>query len=77
MYVGLNLTYASSFQMLRGAVIVFTGLLSVTFLNRTLEYIKWFGIAFVILGLGVVGTSDFVFKTGDSYGRNNIITGIN
>ncbi|OWA52970.1 Solute carrier family 35 member F6 [Hypsibius exemplaris] len=28
MYVGLNMTYASSFQMLRGAVIIFTALLS-------------------------------------------------
>lgn len=25
MYIGLNLTYASSFQMLRGALIIFTG----------------------------------------------------
>ena len=24
-YIGLTLTYASSFQMLRGAVIIFTG----------------------------------------------------
>merc|ERR1719322_1820077 len=28
-YIGLTLTYASSFQMLRGAVIIFTGILSV------------------------------------------------
>ena len=25
-YIGLTLTYASSFQMLRGAVIIFTGM---------------------------------------------------
>ena len=25
-YIGLTLTYASSFQMLRGAVIIFTGI---------------------------------------------------
>lgn len=28
-YIGLTLTYASSFQMLRGAVIIFTGELAV------------------------------------------------
>lgn len=75
MYVGLNLTYASSFQMLRGSVIVFTGLLSVAFLHRVLENIKWIGIWFVLLGLGVVGASDLLFMSGDSHGRNNIITG--
>ncbi|OXA56921.1 hypothetical protein Fcan01_08041 [Folsomia candida] len=76
MYVGLTLTYASSFQMLRGAVIIFTGLLSVAFLHRVLESIKWLGISFIILGLTVVGTSDFIFKSNDdSRGRNNIITG--
>ena len=35
-YIGLTLTYASSFQMLRGAVIVFTGLLSMVFLRKRL-----------------------------------------
>lgn len=75
MYVGLNLTYASSFQMLRGAVIVFTGLLSVAFLQRTLPSIKWLGISFILVGLGIVGTSDFIFKGGEAHGRNNIITG--
>ena len=76
MYVGLNLTYASSFQMLRGALIVFTGLLSVAFLNRKLKVYEWTGIAFVIGGLVVVGLSDFLFKaTGENKGRNSIITG--
>jgi drug/metabolite transporter (DMT)-like permease len=76
MYVGLNLTFASSFQMLRGAVIVFTGLLSVAFLNRKLEAVKWVGIALIITGLAVVGASDIIFKgTGETHGTNNIITG--
>lgn len=75
MYVGLNMTFASSFQMLRGAVIVFTGLLSVAFLNRKLNFIKWFGIFFVILGLAVVGLSDFSSNASSGFGRNNMITG--
>ena len=32
MYVGLTWTYAASFQMLKGSVIIFTSLLSVAFL---------------------------------------------
>lgn len=55
MYIGLNLTNSSSFQMLRGALIVFTGLLTVTFLRRRLKYFQWIGIFVVLAGLIVVG----------------------
>ncbi|XP_058454828.1 solute carrier family 35 member F6 [Malaya genurostris] len=77
MYVGLNLTYASSFQMLRGSVIIFVGILSVAFLNRTLATREWTGILLIIVGLAVVGLSDFISNDGDSstYSRNNVITG--
>ncbi|XP_065308168.1 solute carrier family 35 member F6 isoform X1 [Dermacentor albipictus] len=76
MYIGLNLTYASSFQMLRGAVIIFTGLLSVAFLGRRLRSYEWLGILLVMCGLVVVGMSDILFP--DSHatkGPNSIITG--
>ncbi|GFG35047.1 hypothetical protein Cfor_07648 [Coptotermes formosanus] len=59
MYIGLTLTYASSFQMLRGAVIVFVGVFSVLFLNRKLVLREWGGIFLVIGGLALVGISDF------------------
>ncbi|XP_058058305.1 solute carrier family 35 member F6 [Anopheles bellator] len=77
MYVGLNMTYPSSFQLLRGSVIVFVGILSVAFLNRTLVRREWFGITFIMLGLGVVGISDVISNdtSGSQYTRNNIITG--
>lgn len=78
MYVGLTLTFASSFQMLRGSVIVFVGILSVAFLERQLAGREWSGIAFVIAGLGVVGAADFLSAGDDAtsgYSRNNIITG--
>lgn len=75
MYVGLNMTYASSFQMLRGAVIVFTGALSVGFLNRKLVSREWIGIAFVILGLLLIGVSDFLTMQDSKFGTNSILTG--
>ncbi|XP_037041338.1 solute carrier family 35 member F6 [Bradysia coprophila] len=76
MYVGLNLTYASSFQMFRGSVIIFVGILSVAFLNRTLVPREWAGIIFVIIGLGIVGAADFMSNDGGTdHSRNNIITG--
>jgi len=61
-YIALTLTYASSFQMLRGAVIIFTGLLSTLVLRRRLGMSKWIGIVFVIIGLCIVGLCDILFK---------------
>lgn len=73
-YIGLTMTYASSFQMLRGAVIVFTGILSMGFLDRKLGYREWSGIFFVIVGLVIVGITD-VLTEDRSMGSNSIITG--
>lgn len=76
MYIGLNLTYASSFQMFRGSVIIFVGLLSVGFLERILKKREWVGIFAVIIGLGVVGVADFIAKDDtENHNRNDIITG--
>jgi drug/metabolite transporter (DMT)-like permease len=57
---------------------VFTGLLSVAFLERILKWREWAGIGAVISGLVVVGMSDFVSRaTGgqNHHGPNDIITG--
>lgn len=75
MYIGLNLTTASSFQMLRGAVIIFTGLLSVSFLRSHLQGFKWLGMGFVTAGLVVVGASDILFGDNSKEDVNAIITG--
>jgi len=61
-YIGLTLTYASSFQMLRGAVIIFTGLFSTIFLKRKLAWFKWTGMILVIGGLVTVGMSDVIYS---------------
>jgi len=57
MYVGLTLTYASVFQMLRGSVVIFTGILSVLFLKRKMQPFHWVGMFLVLIGLGCVGLS--------------------
>ncbi|VDM64131.1 unnamed protein product [Angiostrongylus costaricensis] len=75
MYVGLNLTAASSFQMLRGSVIVFTGLLSVGMLGIRIQGFKWIGMTFVILGLVVVGVTDTLYHDNPVDDKNAIITG--
>ncbi|KAK3915012.1 Solute carrier family 35 member F6 [Frankliniella fusca] len=76
MYIGLNLTYPSSFQMLRGSVIVFVALLSMAFLDRKLRGVEWMGIFFVISGLTVVGVCDFISVSSTEHkDTNSIITG--
>ncbi|KAL1122051.1 hypothetical protein AAG570_003457 [Ranatra chinensis] len=79
MYIGLNFTYASSFQMFRGSVIVFVALLSMLFLKRRIAWKKWLGIIVVILGLAVVGVSDFISPSSsgsdEEYTTKGIITG--
>lgn len=76
MYIGLNLTFASSFQMFRGAVIIFVALLSVAFLRRSLVFREWTGIFIIVVGLAMVGAADMLVSADTSkHSRNDIITG--
>lgn len=75
MYVGLNLTYASSFQMLRGSVIVFVALLSIMFLNKRLVIREWTGIVFIIIGLLLVGLADLDSTDSKGMDTSNILLG--
>lgn len=77
MYIGLNLTFASSFQMFRGAVIIFVALLSVAFLQRRLVAREWTGIFMIVVGLAMVGAADLLSgaTNNSDYTRNDIITG--
>lgn len=66
----------SSILSFLGAVIIFTGLLSTAFLGRLLKGREWLGMLTVIMGLSVVGASDFIFGSGGSNNSlNSIITG--
>lgn len=76
MYIGLNMTYASSFQMFRGAVIIFVALLSIAFLQRRLVIREWTGIFIIVIGLALVGVSDMLTSSDSSeHTQNEIITG--
>ncbi|KRZ34315.1 Solute carrier family 35 member F6 [Trichinella pseudospiralis] len=57
-FISLTMTSAGSYQMLRGSVIIFTGLLSVGFLGRSLSMAKVCGILLVTCGLLTVGSAD-------------------
>ena len=70
MNVSLTMTYASVFQMLRGAVVVFTGLLSVVFLKKRLFKRHWVGMTLVIIGLVLVGAASKI--DGGDEGRDTM-----
>src|ERR1044071_249857 len=61
MNVGLIYTTASVYQMLRGAVVLFTGSFSVLFLRHRLYAYHWFSLFLVVLGVSIVGMSSIFF----------------
>lgn len=75
-YIGLNLTYASSFQMLTGAIMIFTGILSVIFLKTKMPKYRWLGILVVVCGLVVIGVCDLYYSNGSaSIDKKKVILG--
>ena len=53
----LIFTYSSTYQMLRGSVVLFTALLSLLFLGRRLAGFQWTGLGILVTGLVLVGVS--------------------
>lgn len=62
MNVGLLYTPVSIFQMTRGALVLFVGILSVLFLHRRLHLYQWFALIVVMGGIAVVGLSGSLVK---------------
>ena len=54
---------------------IFTGLLSVTFLRRIIKPYMWGGMCLVLAGLVLVGVADIVFGAEDMHDKNGIISG--
>lgn len=73
MYVGLTLTTPSNYQMLRGCVVVFTGLMSWIFLKRKLYLHHWIGMLLVVVGTAVVGMAGLVCKSDGGGARNQAV----
>jgi len=66
--IGLLWVSASVWQMMRGTIIIFSGILSWLFLKRKMLPYRWLGICITASGLGVVGFSSFL---GDSSGSDD------
>jgi len=64
--IGLLFTTASTFQMLRGSIIAFTGLFTVVFLKRKIKDYQWLGIVVVIAGVSLVGGASYIGSSSSS-----------
>ncbi len=64
--LGLYYTYASVFQMLRGTLVVFAGVLTIVLLKRRLRSHNWFGIVLITAGAALVGASSIVYEKEDA-----------
>lgn len=73
MYVGLTMTYPSVFQMLRGSVVIFTGIMSVVFLKRKLFAFHMVGMLLVLIGLLLVGASSVLDSSTSSSASNPLL----
>lgn len=62
MYIGLLLTYPSVYQMLRGMIVVFTGIFSFLFLGTRLRAYHIVGMIFIIVGTFLVGLSSVMHQ---------------
>jgi len=62
MNIGLLYTPVSIYQMTRGSLVLFVGVLSVLFLHRHLWLYQWFSLFTVIMGVSLVGYSGSLIK---------------
>ncbi|KAH7924564.1 hypothetical protein BV22DRAFT_1195813 [Leucogyrophana mollusca] len=62
MNVGLLYTPVSIYQMTRGALVLFVGVLSVIFLHRRLWLYQWISLLTVMAGISLVGYSGSLIK---------------
>ncbi|KAG0256624.1 hypothetical protein BGZ95_005446 [Linnemannia exigua] len=70
MNVGLIYCAASVYQMLRGALVIFTGLLSVFFLGRRLLAYEWFALFTIVAGIATVGLASVITPATNNFTDN-------
>ncbi|EAS07726.3 nucleotide-sugar transporter (macronuclear) [Tetrahymena thermophila SB210] len=70
-YIALNYVAPSLYQMLRGGVILITALFTVVFLKKKLYQHNYIGCALVVVGIGLVGASKYIFPSSNSNSNNN------
>jgi len=64
--IGMVLVPASVWQMLRGAMIIFAAIFSVTFLGKKMFLYGWFGVTLCVAGVATIGAASIVGSSGKS-----------
>jgi drug/metabolite transporter (DMT)-like permease len=76
MMVGLMLTFASTFQMLRSSAIVFAAVMSWWFLDKRFTTNQWIGLGIAVVGLALYGTASLLVSEGQLYASNPMLGNI-
>jgi drug/metabolite transporter (DMT)-like permease len=74
--VALMFINAAVWQMLRGSLVVFSAIFSITFLRRSLQSYHWVGIFIVVVGLFLVGYSAILDTSSASTATDSGKTGL-
>ncbi|GFS01070.1 solute carrier family 35 member F6 [Elysia marginata] len=75
-HFGLDLTYGSSFIMMKGTMTIFTALLGIAFLAQQLFCHIWIGILVSCAGFAVAGISDYLKKPKGGYEKYGVASGV-
>ena len=65
--VGLFYTYASAYQMLRGTIVLFTGVFTMSILKRKLRSNHWAGMFIITFGAFLVGIASIISCNPDGH----------
>jgi len=71
--VAMLFIHASVWQMMRGAIIVFSGIFSIVFLKRKLYLHNWIGMVIVCCGLLLVGVSSMIKGNSETSGMLQLL----
>ncbi|GFO08129.1 solute carrier family 35 member f6-like [Plakobranchus ocellatus] len=76
LHFGLDITYSSSFIMLKGTIMIFVALFVIAFLAQQLPGYVWVGIFGSCAGFAVSGISDYVdLRKGNVFEKYGVVTG--
>ncbi|WIA33541.1 hypothetical protein OEZ86_006665 [Tetradesmus obliquus] len=75
MNVGLIYTYASTYQMLRGTLVLFAGTFTILILRRQLFIHNWLGMVLITAGAALVGASSVIYQDAPGAQNNTLLAG--
>ena len=73
--VGLFFTYASAYQMLRGTIVMFTGILTILIMKRRLHAHHWVGMVSIVFGAFLVGLASVLKCAGGEAHSDDCVAG--